>query len=114
MQHPSINPAEQAAKKNTPVALTPAMSKQAAGLSVQIRTAYLTEDKQAKAVELAKAAIMDEKMSASPRDIAGHIKTGFDSLYGPPWHCIVGRSFGSYVTHGNYRSCVVCITNCGF
>ncbi|CAL9053946.1 unnamed protein product [Musa banksii] len=23
----------------------------------------------------------------------------FDSLYGPAWHCIVGRSFGSYVTH---------------
>ncbi|RVW48494.1 Dynein light chain, cytoplasmic [Vitis vinifera] len=23
----------------------------------------------------------------------------FDSLYGPAWHCIVGTSFGSYVTH---------------
>ncbi|KAF7133208.1 hypothetical protein RHSIM_Rhsim09G0092200 [Rhododendron simsii] len=23
----------------------------------------------------------------------------FDSAYGPAWHCIVGTSFGSYVTH---------------
>ncbi|KAK3043074.1 hypothetical protein RJ639_001189 [Escallonia herrerae] len=23
----------------------------------------------------------------------------FDALYGPAWHCIVGTSFGSYVTH---------------
>ncbi|KAF7079249.1 hypothetical protein CFC21_083507, partial [Triticum aestivum] len=23
----------------------------------------------------------------------------FDTSYGPAWHCIVGTSFGSYVTH---------------
>jgi dynein light chain LC8-type len=23
----------------------------------------------------------------------------FDSIYGPAWHCIVGTSFGSFVTH---------------
>ncbi|XP_024466029.1 uncharacterized protein LOC127903884 isoform X1 [Populus trichocarpa] len=23
----------------------------------------------------------------------------FDAAYGPAWHCIVGTSFGSYVTH---------------
>ncbi|XP_012845966.1 PREDICTED: dynein light chain, cytoplasmic [Erythranthe guttata] len=23
----------------------------------------------------------------------------FDTTYGPAWHCIVGTSFGSYVTH---------------
>ncbi|CAL5428284.1 unnamed protein product [Camellia sinensis] len=27
------------------------------------------------------------------------LKKEFDSLYGPAWHCIVGTSFGSYVTH---------------
>ncbi|XP_022887393.1 dynein light chain 1, cytoplasmic-like [Olea europaea var. sylvestris] len=26
-------------------------------------------------------------------------KKEFDSTYGPAWHCIVGTSFGSYVTH---------------
>lgn len=23
----------------------------------------------------------------------------FDGVYGPAWHCIVGTSFGSFVTH---------------
>ncbi|XP_031123647.1 dynein light chain 1, cytoplasmic-like [Ipomoea triloba] len=27
------------------------------------------------------------------------LKKEFDSEYGPAWHCIVGTSFGSYVTH---------------
>ncbi|XP_021733128.1 dynein light chain LC6, flagellar outer arm-like [Chenopodium quinoa] len=27
------------------------------------------------------------------------LKKEFDSAYGPAWHCIVGTSFGSYVTH---------------
>jgi outer membrane cobalamin receptor len=27
------------------------------------------------------------------------IKKEFDKKYGPTWHCIVGRNFGSYVTH---------------
>jgi dynein light chain LC8-type len=33
------------------------------------------------------------------KDIAGFIKREFDKKHGPTWHCIVGRSFGSYVTH---------------
>lgn len=32
-------------------------------------------------------------------DIAQIIKTEFDTMYDPTWHCIVGRSFGSYQTH---------------
>jgi hypothetical protein len=27
------------------------------------------------------------------------IKKEFDKKYGPTWHCVVGRNFGSYVTH---------------
>lgn len=27
------------------------------------------------------------------------ISQEFDTSYGPAWHCIVGTSFGSYVTH---------------
>lgn len=27
------------------------------------------------------------------------IKKEFDKKYGPTFHCIVGRNFGSYVTH---------------
>ena len=32
-------------------------------------------------------------------DIAEIIKTEFDQMYLPTWHCIVGRGMGSYVTH---------------
>ncbi len=27
------------------------------------------------------------------------VKKEFDKKYGPTWHAIVGRNFGSYVTH---------------
>ncbi|KAF4518547.1 hypothetical protein B566_EDAN004291 [Ephemera danica] len=32
-------------------------------------------------------------------DIAAYIKKEFDKKFNPTWHCIVGRNFGSYVTH---------------
>ena len=35
----------------------------------------------------------------SGQDIAAYIKKEFDKKYNPTWHCIVGRNFGSYVTH---------------
>lgn len=38
------------------------------------------------------------------KDIAQHIKKTFDDRKGPTWHCIVGRNFGSFVTHGPSRS----------
>lgn len=68
--------------------------------AVQVRTVYMTDDKRDKAIELAREALQDEKMSASPRDIAGHLKLKFDALHGPCWHAVVGRSYGSFVTHG--------------
>nr|CAH8826200.1 unnamed protein product [Trichobilharzia regenti] len=33
------------------------------------------------------------------KDIADHLKKEFDTKYGPTWHCIVGKNFGSSVTH---------------
>ena len=33
------------------------------------------------------------------KDIAEYIKLEFDEMYAKNWHCIVGRNFGSYVTH---------------
>lgn len=33
------------------------------------------------------------------KDIAAYIKKEFDKKFAPTWHCIVGRNFGSYVTH---------------
>lgn len=34
-----------------------------------------------------------------PQDIAAFIKKEFDKKHSFTWHCIVGRNFGSYVTH---------------
>ncbi|VDO01001.1 unnamed protein product [Rodentolepis nana] len=51
---------------------------------------------QQKAVDVAKAA-MDQ--FSIEKDIAAHVKKAFDREFGPTWHCIVGRNFGSYVTH---------------
>ncbi|CDS42121.1 dynein light chain [Echinococcus multilocularis] len=33
------------------------------------------------------------------KDVAAYVKKQFDEKYGPLWHCVVGRDFGSYVTH---------------
>ncbi|XP_021852673.1 uncharacterized protein [Spinacia oleracea] len=35
----------------------------------------------------------------SSKHIAFNLKKEFDKVYGPAWHCIVGSSFGSFVTH---------------
>ncbi|MFS7916981.1 putative dynein ATPase [Helianthus anomalus] len=35
----------------------------------------------------------------SPKQVAFNIKKELDKVYGPAWHCIVGSSFGSFVTH---------------
>ncbi|XP_038699433.1 uncharacterized protein LOC119996748 [Tripterygium wilfordii] len=35
----------------------------------------------------------------SSKHMAYNIKKEFDKVYGPAWHCIVGSSFGSFVTH---------------
>ena len=48
------------------------------------------------AVECATQAM--EKFNVE-KDIAAYIKKEFDKKYNPTWHCIVGRDFGSYVTH---------------
>jgi dynein light chain LC8-type len=61
-----------------------------------IKNADMTEEMQQDAVEVATQAM--EKYNIE-KDIAAFIKREFDKKYNPTWHCIVGRNFGSYVTH---------------
>ncbi|XP_058182464.1 uncharacterized protein LOC131300573 [Rhododendron vialii] len=42
---------------------------------------------------------MDSLEKFSSKHIAHNLKKEFDKVYGPAWHCIVGSSFGSFVTH---------------
>ena len=61
-----------------------------------IKNADMSEDMQQDAIDCATQAL--EKYNIE-KDIAAFIKKEFDKKYNPTWHCIVGRNFGSYVTH---------------
>ncbi|CEJ54074.1 Dynein light chain cytoplasmic [Penicillium cataractarum] len=65
-------------------------------MEAQIKSVDMTEDMQQEAIALAIEAM--EKYHIE-KDIAQHIKKEFDSRKGATWHCVVGRNFGSFVTH---------------
>ncbi|XP_057868487.1 uncharacterized protein LOC131075662 [Cryptomeria japonica] len=64
--------------------------------AIIIKTADMPQDMQQGAIECAKEAL---DMFSVEKDIAAYIKKEFDREHRPIWHCIVGRNFGSYVTH---------------
>ncbi|OXB68224.1 UNVERIFIED_CONTAM: hypothetical protein H355_010487 [Colinus virginianus] len=61
-----------------------------------IKNADMSEEMQQDAVECATQAL--EKYNIE-KDIAAHIKKEFERRYSPTWQCVVGRTFGSYVSH---------------
>ncbi|CAJ2499992.1 Uu.00g028450.m01.CDS01 [Anthostomella pinea] len=65
-------------------------------LEAQIKSADMTEDMQQETIDVAQEAMGKFTIE---KDIAQHIKKTFDERKGPTWHCIVGRNFGSFVTH---------------
>ncbi|KAI5650821.1 hypothetical protein M9H77_36826 [Catharanthus roseus] len=68
----------------------------AAGKKFIIKSADMKEDMQKEAIDIAISAF--EKNNVE-KDVAEYIKKEFDKKHGPTWHCIVGKNFGSYVTH---------------
>ncbi|CAN4086105.1 unnamed protein product [Withania somnifera] len=50
------------------------------------------------AVDFARKA-RDSLEKFSSKSLGFSLKKEFDGVYGPAWHCIVGTSFGSFVTH---------------
>lgn len=68
-----------------------------------VKNVDMDADMQQAIVEIAADAIVK---FALEKDMAAFVKRTVDDQYGPTWHVIVGRSFGSYVTHGTlYGSC---------
>ncbi|CAO2829977.1 unnamed protein product [Amaranthus hypochondriacus] len=69
-------------------------------LNVKVRASDMPIALQNKAFQCARDLLdsMPTKKLDSKR-LALALKKEFDSAYGPAWHCIVGTSFGSYVTH---------------
>lgn len=65
-------------------------------LEVQIKSSDMSEELQQEAVEAATEAMTTYNIE---KDIAQYIKKEFDAKKGATWHCIVGRNFGSFVTH---------------
>ncbi|KAJ6794221.1 dynein light chain 1, cytoplasmic [Iris pallida] len=63
---------------------------------VILKSADMKEEMQKEAIECAIAAF---ERHGVEKEVAEYIKKEFDRNYGPTWHCIVGRNFGSYVTH---------------
>lgn len=56
----------------------------------------MPDDMQKRAIALAQDALSRHSVL---REIAGSVKKEFDKEFGSTWHCVVGKSFGSYVTH---------------
>ncbi|KAK8586592.1 hypothetical protein V6N13_010180 [Hibiscus sabdariffa] len=73
-------------------------------LNVRLRSADMPVTMQERAIRRARA-VLDanpdntKRPSPNPTQVAMCLKKEFDALYGPAWHCIVGKSFGSFVTH---------------
>ena len=67
------------------------------GPKAVIKNVDMSEERQQEAVDVTSTAL--EKYNIE-KDIAAQIKKEFDRRHGPTWHVVVGKNFGSYVTHG--------------
>ncbi|XP_062183720.1 uncharacterized protein LOC133887761 [Phragmites australis] len=85
--------AEAEAKEKTKV-----KAKEERKVVVRVRAADMPLPLQRRAVRIAMEAVAAMPRLESKR-LALALKKDFDTTYGPAWHCIVGTSFGSYVTH---------------
>ncbi|KHJ95652.1 dynein light chain type 1 [Oesophagostomum dentatum] len=64
--------------------------------TVIIKNTDMSEEMQEYAITIAQSGIGQFQLE---KDIAAYIKMEFDKMHGPSWHCVVGKNFGSYVTH---------------
>ncbi|WVF65318.1 hypothetical protein IAT40_000044 [Kwoniella sp. CBS 6097] len=65
-------------------------------LKAVIKNVDMSEEMQQKAVDVVVASLDHHDQE---KDMAMYIKKEFDRLYGTTWHCVVGKNFGSFVTH---------------
>ncbi|XP_076881343.1 dynein 8 kDa light chain, flagellar outer arm-like [Bidens hawaiensis] len=84
------------ANDRKPTAVSALSTSTSGSRKVVIKSADMKEEMQTEAVNIAVAAF--ENCSVE-KDVAEQIKKQFDKNHGPTWHCIVGKNFGSYVTH---------------
>lgn len=70
-----------------------------------IKNVDMSDEMQRYCVEIALAAL--EKYTVE-KDIAAEVKKEHDKRFGPTWHVVVGKNFGSYVTHGECIQSTAC------
>ncbi|KAG6793843.1 hypothetical protein NC652_004116 [Populus alba x Populus x berolinensis] len=77
----------------------------ALSLNVRLRSSDMPVDMQERALRYARSFLDDPSISSAPKHrpnptlLARALKKEFDSVYGVAWHCVAGKSFGSFVTH---------------
>jgi len=75
---------------------TTGIGREGSGPKATIKNVDMTEEMKQEAIDVTSAAL--EKYNIE-KDIAAQIKKEFDRRHGPTWHVVVGKNFGSYVTH---------------
>ncbi|KAH6778429.1 Dynein light chain type 1 family protein [Perilla frutescens var. frutescens] len=72
----------------------------AISFNIRLRSADMPVPMQERALRHARA-LLDAAAHRRPNPtlLARSLKKEFDSVYGPAWHCVAGKSFGSFVTH---------------
>jgi len=93
---PSKDPSMNAASSTMPAGGVGVGLTHTPAVKAIIKNADMTDEMQQDSVDIASAAL--EKYNIE-KDIAANIKKEFDKKYGPTWHVVVGKNFGSYVTH---------------
>ncbi|KAH9624810.1 hypothetical protein KSS87_018126 [Heliosperma pusillum] len=69
-------------------------------LNVRVRASDMSTELQNAAFKCARDLLDSMPIKKiDTKKLATVLKKEFDSAHGPAWHCIVGTSFGSYVTH---------------
>ncbi|KAF7257006.1 hypothetical protein EG68_08172 [Paragonimus skrjabini miyazakii] len=66
-----------------------------------VKNTDMAEEMQQGAVDICEEAM--EKYTVE-KDIAAYLKKEMDKRYGPTWHCVVGRNFGSSLSRSNLIS----------
>eukprot|EP00753_Platysulcus_tardus_P001063 PLAT11015.1.p1 GENE.PLAT11015.1~~PLAT11015.1.p1 ORF type:complete len:119 (-),score=34.12 PLAT11015.1:167-475(-) len=62
--------------------------------------ADMPDDMMKDAVETVRAKMEEyPDFDADGLQVTTEVKKAFDAKWGPSWHCIIGRHFGSFVTH---------------
>ncbi|KAL1537773.1 putative dynein light chain [Salvia divinorum] len=73
----------------------------AISFNIRLRSADMPLPMQERALRHARA-LLDAAAHLrrpNPTLLSRSLKKEFDSVYGPAWHCVAGKSFGSFVTH---------------